>query len=43
MLATLFPLHAMMETGPETLHEMAFVQAFGSDLREVRTPVFLSS
>jgi len=34
MLATLEPLHAMMERGPETLREISFNQAFGHDLQE---------
>lgn len=34
MVAVLRPLHAMMESGPETLREVSFQQAFGRDLRE---------
>ena len=35
MLATLAPLHAQMERqGPETLKEIAFVQAYGRELHE---------
>jgi FKBP12-rapamycin complex-associated protein len=34
MLATLQPLHAMLDKGPETLREVAFEQAFGRDLQE---------
>eukprot|EP00455_Lapot_gusevi_P043451 TRINITY_DN5289_c0_g1_i3.p1 TRINITY_DN5289_c0_g1~~TRINITY_DN5289_c0_g1_i3.p1 ORF type:complete len:1031 (-),score=314.04 TRINITY_DN5289_c0_g1_i3:149-2875(-) len=34
MLATLAPLHDMMEKGPETLREVSFQQQFGRDLQE---------
>jgi FKBP12-rapamycin complex-associated protein len=34
MLATLQPLHALLDKGPETLREVAFQQAFGRDLQE---------
>lgn len=34
MLATLEPLHEMLEKGPETLREISFNQAFGRDLAE---------
>eukprot|EP00026_Physarum_polycephalum_P000091 Phypoly_transcript_00091.p1 GENE.Phypoly_transcript_00091~~Phypoly_transcript_00091.p1 ORF type:complete len:2307 (+),score=451.47 Phypoly_transcript_00091:133-7053(+) len=34
MLATLLPLHALLDKGPETLREVAFQQAFGRDLQE---------
>ncbi len=34
MLATLAPLHEMMEKGPETLKEVNFQQSFGRDLQE---------
>jgi len=35
MLATLLPLHEMMErAGPTTLKEVAFVQAYGRELAE---------
>lgn len=35
MLSTLIPLHEMMEKqGPETLKEIAFVQAYGRELQE---------
>eukprot|EP00727_Mastigamoeba_balamuthi_P000853 m51a1_g10765 putative protein atypical group (2524) ;mRNA; r:20614-29506 len=34
MLATLAPLHAMMEQGPETLREASFQQVYGRDLQE---------
>ena len=37
MLATLEPLHAMLEKGPETVQEKAFQQAFGRDLTEARS------
>ena len=37
MLATLAPLHAQMERqGPETLKEIAFVQAYGRELHEAK-------
>lgn len=36
MLATLEPLHAMLENGPETLREISFIQSFGRDLDEAR-------
>ena len=34
MLSILEPLHSMMETGPETIREVSFQQAFGHDLEE---------
>eukprot|EP01114_Cavostelium_apophysatum_P008932 TRINITY_DN21_c0_g2_i1.p1 TRINITY_DN21_c0_g2~~TRINITY_DN21_c0_g2_i1.p1 ORF type:complete len:2332 (-),score=773.36 TRINITY_DN21_c0_g2_i1:268-7263(-) len=34
MLATLRPLHEMLEKGPETLREVSFQQAYGRDLQE---------
>ncbi|KAH6572836.1 hypothetical protein BASA60_006398 [Batrachochytrium salamandrivorans] len=34
MIATLEPLHHMLERGPETFREVAFMQAFGRDLAE---------
>ncbi|KAF2071336.1 hypothetical protein CYY_007349 [Polysphondylium violaceum] len=34
MLATLAPLHAILERGPETTSETSFLQAFGRDLQE---------
>jgi len=34
MFATLEPLHAMMEKGPETLREISFHQTFGKDLAD---------
>ncbi|KAH7958714.1 hypothetical protein HPB49_004370 [Dermacentor silvarum] len=34
MFATLEPLHAMMERGPQTLRETSFHQAYGRDLAE---------
>ncbi|KAL2917300.1 phosphatidylinositol kinase-related protein kinase tor1 [Polyrhizophydium stewartii] len=34
MLDTLEPLHQMFERGPETVREVAFMQAFGRDLAE---------
>lgn len=34
MFATLEPLHAMLEKGPSTLRETAFITAFGRDLVE---------
>lgn len=34
MLATLEPLHAMLERGPQTLKETSFHQAYGRDLQE---------
>nr|QGN03465.1 target of rapamycin [Ixodes ricinus] len=34
MFATLEPLHAMMERGPQTLRETSFNQAYGRDLAE---------
>ncbi|RDW62509.1 hypothetical protein BP5796_10811 [Coleophoma crateriformis] len=36
MLATLAPLHHMLDEGPETLHEVSFVQTYGRDLQEAR-------
>jgi serine/threonine-protein kinase mTOR len=34
MLATLKPLHEVLEKGPETLHEISFHQAYGRELQE---------
>eukprot|EP00842_Homolaphlyctis_polyrhiza_P006138 jgi/Hompol1/6525/HPOL_002279-RA len=34
MLETLEPLHLMLERGPETVREVAFIQGFGRDLAE---------
>lgn len=34
MLATLKPLHSMLEKGPETIREISFQQAYGRDLQE---------
>ena len=34
MLATLEPLHRMLQRGPETLREASFQQAFGSELQK---------
>ncbi|EAL66546.1 protein kinase, Atypical group [Dictyostelium discoideum AX4] len=34
MLATLAPLHQILEKGPETTSETSFLQAFGRDLQE---------
>ncbi len=34
MFATLEPLHAMLERGPQTLKETSFYQAYGRDLTE---------
>ena len=36
MLATLEPLHRMMERGAETIREVSFVQPYGRDLVEAR-------
>ncbi|XP_064459506.1 serine/threonine-protein kinase mTOR-like [Ornithodoros turicata] len=36
MFATLEPLHAMMERGPQTLRETSFNQAYGRDLAEAQ-------
>ncbi|XP_060595349.1 serine/threonine-protein kinase mTOR-like [Ruditapes philippinarum] len=36
MFATLEPLHAMMERGPQTLKETSFNQAYGRDLMEAQ-------
>ncbi|KAL4065913.1 phosphatidylinositol 3-kinase [Scleroderma citrinum] len=36
MIATLEPLHELLERGPTTAREISFVQAFGRDLREAR-------
>ncbi|KAK3724196.1 phosphatidylinositol kinase-related protein kinase tor1 [Vermiconidia calcicola] len=36
MLATLQPLHEMLQKGPETLREISFIQSFGRDLTEAR-------
>ncbi|KZF22892.1 phosphatidylinositol 3-kinase tor2 [Xylona heveae TC161] len=36
MLATLAPLHALIDKGPETLREISFCQLFGRDLQEAR-------
>ncbi|PKA52215.1 Serine/threonine-protein kinase TOR [Apostasia shenzhenica] len=40
MLAVLDPLHAMLEEGPETLMETAFIQAYGRELLEARECCF---
>lgn len=37
MFATLEPLHALLEKGPETLREVSFQTAFGRDLHEANT------
>ena len=37
MFATLAPLHAMLDKGPETLREISFIQSFGRDLHEARS------
>jgi FKBP12-rapamycin complex-associated protein len=36
MFATLSPLHAMIDKGPETLREISFIQSFGRELQEAR-------
>ncbi|XP_073103831.1 serine/threonine-protein kinase TOR isoform X2 [Elaeis guineensis] len=36
MLKVLEPLHAMLEEGPETIKETAFIQAYGRELLEAR-------
>ena len=36
MFATLEPLHAMLDKGPQTLKETSFVQAYGNDLTEAQ-------
>ncbi|XP_072960137.1 serine/threonine-protein kinase TOR [Typha angustifolia] len=36
MLAVLEPLHAMLDGGPETIKETAFIQAYGRELLEAR-------
>jgi FKBP12-rapamycin complex-associated protein len=36
MFATLAPLHAMIDKGPETLREISFIQSFGRELTEAR-------
>jgi FKBP12-rapamycin complex-associated protein len=36
MLATLMPLHELLDNGAETLREVSFAQAFGHDLAEAR-------
>ena len=36
MFATLEPLHAMLDKGPQTLKETSFVQAYGNDLSEAQ-------
>jgi len=36
MLATLAPLHDLLDSGPETLREISFAQTFGRDLQEAR-------
>jgi FKBP12-rapamycin complex-associated protein len=36
MFATLSPLHAMLDKGPETLREISFIQSFGRELQEAR-------
>lgn len=36
MLATLAPLHEMLDRGPQTLREVSFEQAFGHDLRDAK-------
>jgi serine/threonine-protein kinase mTOR len=37
MLATLAPLHELLDRGAETLREVSFAQAFGHDLAEARS------
>ena len=34
MFATLEPLHALMDKGPQTLKETSFSQAYGNELNE---------
>eukprot|EP01094_Clydonella_sp_ATCC50884_P002486 TRINITY_DN1189_c0_g2_i1.p1 TRINITY_DN1189_c0_g2~~TRINITY_DN1189_c0_g2_i1.p1 ORF type:complete len:858 (+),score=324.02 TRINITY_DN1189_c0_g2_i1:40-2574(+) len=36
MLSILAPLHAMLDKGPETIHEANFKQTFGRDLQEAK-------
>jgi phosphatidylinositol kinase/protein kinase (PI-3 family) len=36
MLATLAPMHAMMEAGPKTMREVAFQHAFGRELADAK-------
>jgi hypothetical protein len=36
MFATLEPLHAMMDKGPQTLKETSFSQAYGNELNEAQ-------
>ncbi|ORY17763.1 armadillo-type protein [Clohesyomyces aquaticus] len=36
MFATLAPLHAMIDKGPDTLREISFIQSFGRELQEAR-------
>ena len=36
MFATLEPLHAMMDKGPQTLKETSFSQSYGNDLNEAQ-------
>src|SRR5262249_50891582 len=36
MLATLQPLHDMMDAGPETMREVSFQQTFGRELQEAQ-------
>lgn len=36
MFATLEPLHAMLERGPQTLKETSFQQAYGRELLEAQ-------
>ncbi|TID24911.1 60S ribosomal protein [Venturia nashicola] len=36
MIATLSPLHAMLDKGPETLREISFIQSFGRELQEAK-------
>lgn len=36
MMATLAPLHEMMEQGPQTMREVAFMQTYGRDLAEAK-------
>jgi FKBP12-rapamycin complex-associated protein len=36
MFATLEPLHAMLDKGPQTLKETSFSQSYGNDLNEAQ-------
>jgi len=39
MLETLAPLHTVLQNGPNTMREMSFVQAYGTDLKDAWTHI----